>query len=72
MSEREIREIPVTNAEGFWIGGVFEVIAGWRAVAANRIEVMDKPGWNGQAYVRRSDAESALLAYEHERFGGQD
>jgi len=72
MGEREIREIPVTDSEGFWVGGVFQVLAGWRAIAANRIEIMDRYGWNGHAYGTRADAEAALLAYDHERFGGRD
>jgi hypothetical protein len=71
MSEREIREIPLTDEQGFWIGGVFQVLAGWRAIAANRLEIRDRHGWNGQAYNTRADAEAALLAYDRERFGGE-
>jgi hypothetical protein len=59
----------VTIEDGIGIGSVFKVLAGWRAITLNRVEVMDKPGWNGQAYDTRADAESALHAYDQERFG---
>jgi hypothetical protein len=59
----------VTTEDGIGIGSVFKVIAGWRAIALNRIEVMDKPGWNGEAYGTQEEAESALHAYDQERFG---
>lgn len=72
MSDREIREIPLTNSEGFWIGGVFKVLAGWRAVAANRIEILGQAGWNGRAYGTRADAEAALYAYDQGRFGATE